>query len=56
MGKGTTLNIYLYVLKKTARTAFVYQISGIETGNESILLIEDEAPVVKSDIGFIYWV
>jgi len=48
LGKGTTFSIYLPLLtNKTADVVSVDQVSQLEIGNERILLVDDEEPIVR---------
>lgn len=47
MGKGTTFNIYLPLMKKSSKIAAVEQEAGMATGTENILLVDDEVSVAN---------
>jgi len=47
IGKGTTFNVYLPLMKKSTKTVSTDQIQILETGTERILLVDDEISVVK---------
>jgi len=47
VGKGTTLNVYLPLMKKTSEIATVDNVVRAATGTESILLVDDEVSVAK---------
>ncbi|MCP3872144.1 MAG: PAS domain S-box protein [Desulfobacteraceae bacterium] len=47
IGRGTTFNIYLPLMKKTSEIAAITQVEGTAIGTESILLVDDEVSVAK---------
>ncbi|NWH05560.1 hybrid sensor histidine kinase/response regulator [Desulfobacter latus] len=47
IGKGTTFNIYLPVIRRTGISDLKNSIEKIPTGNERILLVDDEEPIAK---------
>ena len=47
VGKGTTFDIYLPLMDKSSETVSVSKLETYETGNERILLVDDEEPVVR---------
>ena len=46
-GKGTTFNVYLPQKRKFTDALLVEKTVELETGNERILLVDDEEPIVK---------
>ena len=46
-GKGTTFNVYLPLMKKSTEAVANDQASVLQTGTESILLVDDEESVVR---------
>ncbi len=47
VGKGTTFNVYLPLMKKTSEIIRLDKISETAVGTENILLVDDEASVAK---------
>ena len=47
VGKGTTFNVYLPLAKDAARTAKKSKVASPSGGDERILLIDDELPILK---------
>jgi nitrogen-specific signal transduction histidine kinase len=47
LGQGTTMNIYLPLLVKTVPAEAAEPAEYVETGNERILLVDDEEPIVR---------
>jgi CheY-like chemotaxis protein len=47
IGKGTTFNVYLPLMNKTAKPDEKEAITTLQTGNERILLVDDEPAIVK---------
>jgi signal transduction histidine kinase/ActR/RegA family two-component response regulator len=47
IGKGTTFNIYLPLIRQTNLADMEKSIEKLPTGNEKILLIDDEEPIAK---------
>ena len=47
VGKGTTFDVFFPLMEKTAELAPSEVVAGIETGSESILLVDDEPGVVR---------
>jgi PAS domain S-box-containing protein len=47
VGKGTTINVYLPLMEKSDETVSVEKVQDYETGNERILLVDDEAPIAQ---------
>lgn len=47
VGKGTTFNVYLPLMKKDAEKGVADQVSQIEIGTENLLLVDDEVSVAK---------
>jgi len=47
IGKGTTFNIYLPLIRRTDISDLKNSIEKIPTGNERILLVDDEEPIAK---------
>jgi PAS domain S-box-containing protein len=46
VGKGTTFNVYLPLMEKPSESIPVEKADIYETGNERILLVDDEGPIV----------
>jgi len=46
-GKGTTFKIYLPLMKKTTEPVANDKVSDLQTGTESVLLVDDEKSVVR---------
>lgn len=47
VGKGTCINVYLPVMKKSSETLSVEKVENDITGNERILLVDDEIPIMR---------
>ncbi len=47
IGRGTTFNVYLPLMKKSTKPVSADQVQKLETGTERILLVDDEISVVK---------
>ena len=47
IGKGTTFNVYLPLMKKLGGVESVDVVEEYKTGNERILLVDDEEPIAK---------
>ncbi|MFH1153091.1 MAG: response regulator, partial [Pseudomonadota bacterium] len=47
VGKGTTFNVYLPIMKKIAQTVSVETMEITERGTERVLLVDDEFPVAR---------
>ncbi|MFH1155460.1 MAG: ATP-binding protein, partial [Pseudomonadota bacterium] len=47
VGKGTTFNVYLPIMKKMAQTVSVETMEITERGTERVLLVDDELPVAR---------
>jgi len=47
LGKGTTFNVFLPLMKKSSEIATVDNVARAATGTERILLVDDEVPVAK---------
>ena len=47
MGKGTTFNVYLPLMERAKQTVPVEKMEVYDTGNERILLVDDEEPIAQ---------
>ncbi len=47
VGKGTTFNVYLPLMKKSDRIKSVPEVQELIGGNEHILLVDDERPIIN---------
>ena len=47
LGKGTTFNVYLPLMKKSPEAISVEKVSSTFTGDERILLVDDEEPIMR---------
>jgi PAS domain S-box-containing protein len=47
VGTGTTFTVYLPLMKESAETVSVGKVETCQTGNERILLVDDEEPIVR---------
>jgi len=47
VGKGTTFDVYLPIMEKSSEVVTVLETEKYETGNERILLVDDEEPIAR---------
>lgn len=50
IGQGTTVNVYLPLLEKSAEAVSIQQNNALKGGGESILVVDDEAAVAKLEM------